>query len=172
MAELQKTGVTTIDAVKTLAKLLGVDRRVIGYAGMKDARAVTRQIVTIAGVTPEQVREVKTDNSRSCGPSGTGTKSVSAISRAKPVRHPRARGRPDARDLPPPAAATRSSVAACRITSARKRFGVREPTTTPSGLPTCVGDDAEVLRLLLGDPRRTPTRRNPSSPHRVRVRRL
>jgi tRNA pseudouridine13 synthase len=53
--EVQKVGLTTFDALHRLARVLGVHTGAIGYAGMKDARAVTRQVFSIAGVTEERV---------------------------------------------------------------------------------------------------------------------
>src|SRR5262249_52242730 len=43
-AEIQKVGVTTFDAIRRIAGALGLSTREIGYAGMKDAQAVSRQI--------------------------------------------------------------------------------------------------------------------------------
>ncbi len=54
-ALIEKRGVTTLDAVRRLAKALGISDRDIGYAGMKDARALTRQTVSIPRVAPEQL---------------------------------------------------------------------------------------------------------------------
>src|SRR3712207_2853813 len=40
--EIQKVGLTTFEAVSRVARAMGVRSRDVGYAGMKDARAVTR----------------------------------------------------------------------------------------------------------------------------------
>ncbi|HSV15688.1 MAG TPA: tRNA pseudouridine(13) synthase TruD [Tepidisphaeraceae bacterium] len=53
--EIQKTGITTFEAIHRLADALHVSSRDIGYAGMKDAHAITRQIFSIQGTTPEAV---------------------------------------------------------------------------------------------------------------------
>ena len=53
--EIEKKGMTTFDAVHRLAEALGVAQREIGYAGMKDARAITRQVVSIWGTSEEAV---------------------------------------------------------------------------------------------------------------------
>jgi tRNA pseudouridine13 synthase len=53
--EIQKTGVTTFDAVDRIAQALHVSPHEIGYAGMKDAHAVTRQIISICGRTEASV---------------------------------------------------------------------------------------------------------------------
>lgn len=57
--ELQKIGLTTFDAVARLSKILNVPQVDIGFAGMKDARAVTRQLFSIRGVTEESVKNIK-----------------------------------------------------------------------------------------------------------------
>jgi tRNA pseudouridine13 synthase len=53
--EIQKIGITTFQAIHRLANVLNVHPRDIGYAGMKDAHAITRQIFSIQGTTPEAV---------------------------------------------------------------------------------------------------------------------
>jgi tRNA pseudouridine13 synthase len=53
--EIEKRGVTTLDAVRRIARSLGIPERDIGYAGMKDARGITRQTISIPRVEPEQV---------------------------------------------------------------------------------------------------------------------
>src|SRR5437763_14153486 len=45
--EIQKVELTTFEAIGAIARALAVSQRDIGYAGMKDARAVTRQLVSI-----------------------------------------------------------------------------------------------------------------------------
>jgi tRNA pseudouridine13 synthase len=54
-AEIQKVGIPTFAAVHQIAASLRVSSRDIGYAGMKDARAITRQTLSIWGTTPEAV---------------------------------------------------------------------------------------------------------------------
>src|SRR4029077_13137570 len=53
--EIQKVGITTFDAIHRIADALRVSSRDIGYAGMKDARAVSRQTLSIWGVKEEAV---------------------------------------------------------------------------------------------------------------------
>lgn len=52
---VEKKGLTTLEMLRRLAKATGVPEREIGYAGMKDARGVTRQTVSVPRVTPEQL---------------------------------------------------------------------------------------------------------------------
>lgn len=56
--EIQKVGVATFDAIDRLARALQVSPRDIGYAGLKDAQAVTRQMISIWGITQEQALAV------------------------------------------------------------------------------------------------------------------
>ena len=55
---IEKRGLTTMDAVRRLARLLDVDPRDVGYAGLKDRNAVTRQWLSIPRVEPERARQI------------------------------------------------------------------------------------------------------------------
>jgi tRNA pseudouridine13 synthase len=59
--EIQKVNLTTFDAVNRIAAALKVHPKAIGFAGMKDAKAVTRQTLSIHGSTPEAVAGLKID---------------------------------------------------------------------------------------------------------------
>ncbi len=52
---VEKQGLSTLDLVDVLARHFGVRREAIGYAGLKDKRAITRQVVSVhaPGRTPE-----------------------------------------------------------------------------------------------------------------------
>jgi tRNA pseudouridine13 synthase len=54
-AGLEKRGLSTYQAIAAIARRLGVSAGNIGYAGLKDARAVTRQIISLDGVEAGQV---------------------------------------------------------------------------------------------------------------------
>jgi tRNA pseudouridine13 synthase len=58
-AEFQKIGLSTFDAIDRIGRTLYVSSRDIGYAGMKDARAITRQIFSIPNTTEEAVMKLK-----------------------------------------------------------------------------------------------------------------
>ena len=53
--EIQKIGITTFEAIHRLARALRVHQKDIGYAGLKDAHAVTRQVFSIAGTSEPAV---------------------------------------------------------------------------------------------------------------------
>lgn len=51
--EIEKVGISTFEAIERLGRALGVPRENIGYAGLKDAHAVTRQLFSIWGATDD-----------------------------------------------------------------------------------------------------------------------
>ncbi|MBN1217359.1 MAG: tRNA pseudouridine(13) synthase TruD [Anaerolineae bacterium] len=53
--EIEKRGLSTNAARRKIAHALNVSPHVIGYAGLKDTHAVTRQTLSIDGVAPETV---------------------------------------------------------------------------------------------------------------------
>ena len=55
---IEKTGVATLKAINMIARALGVHRKNIGYAGMKDAHAVTRQTLSIDGASVADVEKL------------------------------------------------------------------------------------------------------------------
>lgn len=59
--DVEKNGLTTFDLLETLAKALGAKRQEMGYAGLKDARAVTRQTISVTRVSPEQAMGLQID---------------------------------------------------------------------------------------------------------------
>jgi tRNA pseudouridine13 synthase len=61
---IEKKNLTTLDAVGKLARVLGVDARDIGYAGMKDRRATTRQWLSLSGVDPARAQEATVEGVR------------------------------------------------------------------------------------------------------------
>lgn len=56
---LEKTGVSTYGAIKMIAQALNISPKAVGHAGLKDAQAVTRQLLSIDGVKPETVAALK-----------------------------------------------------------------------------------------------------------------
>ena len=58
-AFIEKRNMTTSDAISEIAKAVGVRRIDVGYAGRKDARAVTRQWISIEHVDPAKVAAYK-----------------------------------------------------------------------------------------------------------------
>lgn len=62
--QIEKAGITTHELLHRLAKALKVKERDIGYAGLKDAKATTRQMVSLTGVALPQIKALKLDNVR------------------------------------------------------------------------------------------------------------
>jgi tRNA pseudouridine13 synthase len=61
---IEKKNLTTLEAVAKLARVLGVQARDIGYAGMKDRRATTRQWLSLPGMDPMRTQEIAVDGLR------------------------------------------------------------------------------------------------------------
>ncbi len=53
--EIRKAGMSTFQAVRLIARELGVSPNSIGYAGLKDAQAITCQVLSVHGVSPSAV---------------------------------------------------------------------------------------------------------------------
>lgn len=58
-AVIEKTGLSTYAAIKKIAQALGISSSNIGYAGLKDAHAVTRQTLSINTVDPKAVEALQ-----------------------------------------------------------------------------------------------------------------
>lgn len=56
---VEKVGITTLDLIQKLSRALKVAPREIGYAGLKDARARTRQTFSLTGVKAEAVQSLQ-----------------------------------------------------------------------------------------------------------------
>jgi tRNA pseudouridine13 synthase len=55
---IEKEGLTTFRAISRIAQALRINPRAIGYAGLKDAHAVTVQMLSLGDVDPAQVRSL------------------------------------------------------------------------------------------------------------------
>jgi tRNA pseudouridine13 synthase len=53
---IEKAGITTRQAILDMAAALGIAPSTVGAAGRKDARGVTRQVVSVEGVEPSRIR--------------------------------------------------------------------------------------------------------------------
>lgn len=59
---ITKRGLSTPQLVSRLSSTLGVKAHCIGVAGLKDARAVTTQMVSIQGITPDSIARLVPDD--------------------------------------------------------------------------------------------------------------
>jgi tRNA pseudouridine13 synthase len=55
---IEKRGLTTFDAIARVARALGVAARDIGYAGLKDRHALTRQQLSVPGIEAARALEI------------------------------------------------------------------------------------------------------------------
>ncbi|HVY40793.1 MAG TPA: tRNA pseudouridine(13) synthase TruD [Polyangia bacterium] len=58
---IEKRGLTTLDAIADIARVLRVEARDVGYAGLKDRHALTRQWLSVPGVAAAQALEAPPD---------------------------------------------------------------------------------------------------------------
>lgn len=56
---IRKRNLSTIEAINRIARELQTHTRDIGYAGLKDKNAVTTQVLSVEGVTPERVLRIE-----------------------------------------------------------------------------------------------------------------
>jgi tRNA pseudouridine13 synthase len=61
-AQIEKKGISTMDALAKIANALRITRKEIGYAGLKDTRAVTRQWISIEHINPERLLSLDIPN--------------------------------------------------------------------------------------------------------------
>jgi tRNA pseudouridine13 synthase len=63
-AFIEKRGLTTKDAVRSLCESVGADAKTAGWAGLKDKHAITRQWISIWGTSPDALRQVEVEGIR------------------------------------------------------------------------------------------------------------
>lgn len=56
---IEKDGLTTLAAIRMIAKAIGKRPNDIGYAGLKDAHGITRQTFSVEHVDPERIRALE-----------------------------------------------------------------------------------------------------------------
>src|SRR5688572_17141820 len=56
--QIEKHQLTTMQAIQQIARALGRAPRDIGYAGLKDAEAITRQMFSIEHIDPDKVTKL------------------------------------------------------------------------------------------------------------------
>ncbi len=61
---IEKIGMTTLELIRKLARKLNVKERNIGYAGLKDSLAVTRQLMSIEHIAPEKIQSLDIPNTK------------------------------------------------------------------------------------------------------------
>ena len=71
---IEKRGLTTQDALRDLARAMGVAPRTIGYAGMKDAVGITRQRLSVEHIDPARISALRHARMRVLGVERHGNK--------------------------------------------------------------------------------------------------
>lgn len=61
---IEKRGISTRNLLGQLARGLRLQERELGYAGLKDARALTRQLISIPGKKADQLPQLQLENAR------------------------------------------------------------------------------------------------------------
>ena len=61
---VEKRGQTTSSLIREVARKLDLPQGAVGYAGLKDAQAVTRQLLSVEHVSPERCLELELPNAR------------------------------------------------------------------------------------------------------------
>ncbi len=56
---IRKRNLSTLEAINQIARALHVNPRNFGYAGLKDKRAITTQVLSVEGIPPEQVLKLE-----------------------------------------------------------------------------------------------------------------
>ncbi len=150
--EIQKVGLTTFDAIDRIARAMNISSREIGYAGLKDARAVTRQHLSLRGTSEAAIMALRIPQITVQWAARHGNKlrlghlagnrfaikirqvNVADVIRLRPqLDQLNRRGMPNY--------------------FGEQRFG-RRGDNDLLGAALVRGDDREVLRLLLGNPMR------------------
>ncbi|HEX8916458.1 MAG TPA: tRNA pseudouridine(13) synthase TruD [Humisphaera sp.] len=148
--EVEKINVTTFDAVDRLGRALDVHPRDIGFAGMKDARAVTRQVFSIPGVTEDAVMLAKPQGLRVLWAARHGNKlRLGHLSGNRFAIKVRGVNPTDVLKVEPVIAELERRGMPNYF--GEQRFG-RRGDNDRLGAALVRGDDLGVLRLLLGTP--------------------
>ncbi|MCG9126145.1 tRNA pseudouridine(13) synthase TruD [Candidatus Poribacteria bacterium] len=71
---IRKRGLTTFEAIKHIAGVLTVNPNDIGYAGLKDKHALTTQVLSVHGITPERILKIDLSDIEILWASGHGHK--------------------------------------------------------------------------------------------------
>ena len=162
--EIQKVGLATFEAIDRIAAALDVSPRDIGYAGMKDARAVTRQMLSISGTTPEAVMGLKLPGITVHWAVRHGEQAAAGAPRGQPLRHQGPRRQPDRRRQAP-AGHQDPQRRGLPNYFGEQRFG-RRGDNDLLGAAFIRGDDSEVLhaaaRQARCPPSTTPRPRRPA----------
>ena len=157
---VEKRGLPTLEAVRRLARWMGVPEEEAGYAGLKDAHAVTRQWVSLRCPGREAEARLARAAQGESGPGGEIRVLHAARGRAK-LRRGALRGNRFAVRLcgvtPEGERHARESLAVLEARGVPNGFGGQRfgahGHTAEAGLALALGDDEAALAALLGSGR-------------------
>lgn len=147
---IEKEGLATFQAVQRIARALGVDPRSVGYAGLKDAQAVTVQTISVENVLPAAVETLNLP----------GIRVLSVGSHTNKIKVGHLRGNRfiiRVRDVPPESLAATQAImdelAKRGVPNyfGEQRFGLRGDTHR-LGRVLVQGNDEEWVNCLVGRP--------------------
>jgi tRNA pseudouridine13 synthase len=148
--EIQKVGIPTFEAIDRIARALNISGRDIGYAGLKDAQAISRQIFSIWGTTPQAVMELRVPGLSVQWAARHGNKlKLGHLAGNRFAIKIREVNPTDVVKIPPLLADLERRGMPNYF--GEQRFG-RRGDNDLLGAAYVRGDDQEVLRLLLGNP--------------------
>ncbi len=155
--EIEKKELTTHDLLRRAAKVFSRPERDIGYAGLKDARATTRQTISIPLVAPEEAEKLADEN----------ITILSAVRHKNKLRTGHLFGNRFTiriRDVEPDAASRgRAILAQLVATGVPNRFGRQRYGSLGNshliGRALLNHDYESALKLIIGDPQRITNER-------------
>jgi tRNA pseudouridine13 synthase len=144
---VEKTGLSTFEAVRRISRALGINPRQVGYAGLKDAHAVTVQWLSLGDVPPALVERLELPGLRILDVDRhTNKLKVGHLSGNRfTIR---------VRDVPaaalPAAQAILEQLATCGVPNyyGEQRFGLRGDTHLLGRALVCQDADALIQRLV------------------------
>lgn len=154
LVQVEKTGISTFEALRRICREIGFPERDVGYAGLKDARGITRQWFSFEHVEPENFRALNIPKLRVVNVTRHGNK----LKRGHLIgnRFEITLGNVDEKDVPH-ARATLELLARRGVPNwyDDQRFG-RNGTNDALGLALLRADWPGFFNTLLGNPETEP----------------
>ncbi|MGZ0748205.1 tRNA pseudouridine(13) synthase TruD [Haloparvum sp. AD34] len=151
----------TNDFVRRLSDALGISRERVSWAGTKDKRAITTQLITVQGVDPDDLPEIRGADIEIVGRAGRPLTFGDLAGNAFEIRVRDAvedapeRAERIAADLRDFAGAGDDDSVGVPNYFGQQRFGSRRPVTHAVGLAALRGDWRGAVRAYVGNPYET-----------------
>jgi len=156
--EIEKRGMTTFEVIERIARALGVPERAVGYAGLKDSRAVTRQVLSVQHPDEKKVEGLTISGLRILWTKRHRNKLRPGHLRGNRFRITVREVGPDAADRARPILETLQARGVPNAFGVQ-RFGSRRDSHL-IGRAICLEDDKDVVDRIVGHP--SPYERNRS----------